>query len=544
MKKLGAFLLLLLAIAGAAAGILLAQGRLAEVIGVGSRGNGSIEVISAGSPEAGIMDDVQQAVKRFPEVMETEMGVKLNRSIKVYVAASGPVYQQVLEKEFKPKPDEAKNIAEISGGWSGGRRAVTAINGKAGVMSGSSDRWSTTAHELFHQVQYELSDGNDTDEKALFWLEEGSADYVGAVVAEQMGGKTREKWLLDTKADLMSAPKAVSPQKLQHNTLEQREALMKKDLHAYQMADLMTWYLLDHYAKNQEGLKLAEYFRQLGKEHQGEAAFRNAFGVSLAEFLAEFDAWWQAEQQHPAVLHFVARPGVQQALAKSLSHQAELTQQLFQSRFGRKLHGEYQVILAADQQDLMASVMAYCGLSEKRAKELAGSSLWIENGSTILVNASQLDEERQQIFSVGVMLMRILEAQRMGQPERNVEWLTRGSGYIMGVARLGESGLGSLGAYQRSWLATLQQADLPDLEQMLTADGFRQVADRYTDDTASVLAEYAVAELVNRYGWKSLLDWQESARHSGDSRKAFQDVFGMPHDVFAAQVQAKIRRGQ
>lgn len=189
MKKLGAFLLLLLAIAGAAAGILLAQGRLAEVIGVGSRGNGSIEVISAGSPEAGIMDDVQQAVKRFPEVMETEMGVKLNRSIKVYVAASGPVYQQVLEKEFKLKPDEAKNIAEISGGWSGGRRAVTAINGKAGVMSGSSDRWSTTAHELFHQVQYELSDGNDTDEKALFWLEEGSADYVGAVVAEQMGGK-------------------------------------------------------------------------------------------------------------------------------------------------------------------------------------------------------------------------------------------------------------------------------------------------------------------------------------------------------------------
>lgn len=58
------------------------------------------------------------------------------------------------------------------------------------------------------------------------------------------------------------------------------------------------------------------------------------------------------------------------------------------------------------------------------------------------MNVSQLEEERQQ-DSVGVMLMRIPEAQRMGQPEQNVEWLTRGSGYIMGVARLGESGLGS-----------------------------------------------------------------------------------------------------
>lgn len=96
--------------------------------------------------------------------------------------------------------------------------------------------------------------------------------------------------------------------------------------------------------------------------------FQNAFGISLAEFLAEFDTWWQAEQQHPAVLHFIARPGVQQLLVKSLSRQTELTQQLFQSRLGRKLHGEYQVILAADQQDLTVAVMESCGLSENGRK--------------------------------------------------------------------------------------------------------------------------------------------------------------------------------
>ena len=541
MKKLGIVLVLLL-LAGAAAGMLLAQGRLPAGFGLAARGDGSIEVISEGSPEQKTMADVQQAAKAFNDVLQEQMGVKLKRSVKVYVAASEPVYQQVLEREFELKPEEAKNIAAISGGWSGGKRAVTAINGKAGVMSGASDRWSTTAHELFHQVQYELSEGNDTDERALFWLEEGSADYTGAALAEKLGGKSREKWLLDTKADLMSAPKAVAPEKLQHNTLEQREALMAKDLHSYQMADLMTWYLLEHYAKGQEGGKLVEYFRQLGQERQGEAAFKNTFGVSLDAFLAEFDTWWNQEKARTAVLHFIARKGVSDTVVQSLTKQADLTQQLFRGRFGRELHGEYQIVLAADQQDLMAAVKDYCGIPEDKAKELSGSSLWIENGSTILVNVGQLEEDRQQVFSMGVMLMRIMQAQRKGQPEHDIEWLTRGAGYVMGVARLGEIGLGSLAAYQRSWKDTLQKGgSQPQLSQMVTADGFRQVAERHSDDTASILAEYATAELVNRFGWRSLIDWQEAVRRSGDGQKAFQETFGLRLNDFEAQVQAKIK---
>ena len=75
-------------------------------------------------------------------------------------------------------------MAAISGGWSGGSLHVTAVNAKAGVMDGHSDRYATTAHEPFHQLQYEMSHGRDTDKTALFWLEEGSADYVGAMMAE------------------------------------------------------------------------------------------------------------------------------------------------------------------------------------------------------------------------------------------------------------------------------------------------------------------------------------------------------------------------
>lgn len=541
MKKLGCLLLVFLLAAGVTAGLLAGGGR--DFAGWGRKGDGTIHVQPEGKPEAGLLQDVEKAASAFNDLLQAGMGVRLTRDVEVYVAGTEADYQQVLRREFSLEPAEAKSIAEISGGWTGGKRAVTAINGKAGVMTGTSDRISTTAHELFHQVQYELSDGNDTDEKALFWLEEGSADYIGARVAAELGGKTMMKWILDVKTELIRAPHTANPEQLQHNTLAQRKALMRKDLHTYQLADLMTWYLLDHYAKGQEETKLAVYFRKLKEVHEGETAFAQTFGVELTPFLQEFSRWWAAEQQKPAVLHFEVREGVPRSLEQSLQSQAEAVQSLFSRRFGRQLCGEYQIVLSRDQQDMAKAVALYCDLPAKQAQELAAASLWIENGSTILINTQQLDTDRQRIFTMGALMMRVLQGQRMGAPERNVEWLVRGAGYIMGVARLGEAEMGTLTQYQRAWIDVLQQAGrVPQLAQMGTAEGYRKVADSFTDDTASVLAEYATAELVNRYGWKSLADWQEAVRATGDGQKAFRQVFGLSLADFEAAVQAKVQR--
>ncbi|SFT84596.1 hypothetical protein SAMN02910356_02394 [Selenomonas sp. GACV-9] len=541
MKKIGCLLLAFLLAAGMTIGVLKWGGK--DLTAWGRTGDGTIHVQAEGRPDAAMLRDVEKAAAAFNDQLQAGMGVRLTRDVEVYVAGSEADYQQVLEREFDLEPAEAKSIADISGGWTGGKRAVTAINGKAGVMTGPSDRISTTAHELFHQVQYELSDGNDTDEKALFWLEEGSADYIGARIAESLGGKTMTKWILDVKVELMRAPKTASPQELQHNTLRQRKDLMCKDLHTYQMADLMTWYLLTRYAKGEEEIKLADYFRKLREIHQGENAFAQTFGIELADFLQEFSQWWAAEQQKTAALHFEAREGVDKGLVDSLQRQAEAAQDLFARRLGRQLRGEYQLVLSPSQQDMAQAVALYCDLPAEKAAEIAAASLWIENGSTILINAQQLESDRQRIFTMGALLMRVMQGQRMGAPERNIEWLVRGAGYIMGVARLGEAGLGTLPQYQHAWIASLREKGvIPQLAQMETPDGYRQVADSFTDDTASVLTEYATAELVTRYGWKSLSDWQEAVRSTGDGQKAFRQVFGLNLVDFEAAVQGKVQR--
>ena len=198
-----------------------------------------IDVHAAGDVAPDMMQDVETAVQLFSDDA-ARSGAPLLHHVDVYVAATQDDYISVLTNQFEQSAEDAAKIAEVSGGWTGGRKGLTALNGAAGVMDDTSDRKSTTAHELFHQLQFELSDGNDTNEEALFWLEEGAADYVGARIAEQAKGKTLRKWELDTLYDLRMAESTVKPESLAHCNLEQRMALMDKKYHTYQMADAMT----------------------------------------------------------------------------------------------------------------------------------------------------------------------------------------------------------------------------------------------------------------------------------------------------------------
>lgn len=129
--------------------------------------DGAIHVEGSGAALA----DVQKATAAFDGLTQEKLGVTRRHSVRVYVAASDADYRRILREEFALSDEEAGQVAAISGGWSGGSLHVTAVNAKAGVMDGHSDRYATTAHELFHQLQYEMSHGRDTDKTALFWLE-------------------------------------------------------------------------------------------------------------------------------------------------------------------------------------------------------------------------------------------------------------------------------------------------------------------------------------------------------------------------------------
>ena len=378
-----------------------------------------IDVHAAGDVAPDMMQDVKTAVQLF-EQDAVRSGAPLIHHVDVYVAATQDDYISVLTNQFEQSAEDAAKIAEVSGGWTGGRKGLTALNGAAGVMDDTSDRKSTTAHELFHQLQFELSDGNDTDEKALFWMEEGAADYVGARIAEQAKGKTLRKWELDTLYDLRMAESTVKPESLAHCTLQQRMALMDKKYHTYQMADAMVICLMQQ-QKGKELSSLLQYFRLLIDHPDGEEAFEQAFGLSYGSFLKKFRAWYDGELHHPAELMFRARDGVPAGRAEALHEQALAVQPLLKQSFGQEVHGRYDVVVCANPEDYAAAIQEVCAVPKEKAQELAQDSLWVSNAGTIVLHADELTDRRQQQYAMATLMARLLRVQLSGRPEDHAD---------------------------------------------------------------------------------------------------------------------------
>ncbi len=363
------------------------------------------------------MDDVRQAVTLFTDDM-TKNGAPLRHAVTVYVAATQEDYRRVIVDQFEQSADEARTIADVSGGWTGGRRGLTALNGAAGVMKTASDRKSTAGHELFHQLQYELSEGNDTGTESIFWLEEGTADYIGARIAEQAGGKKLRKWSLDTLNELRFADSTVKPESLVHCTLAERMQLMNKEYHSYQMADAMVLCLMEQ-QRGKEVASILQYFRLLKDNKDGEKAFQQAFGLSHDAFLKRFRAWYENERKRPIELTFSARAGVADGLAPSLQRDATAAREALQGAFGTVPHGRFDVVLCGSERDFAAAIAEHCDVPQDKAAELADGNLWIENGSTIVLHVSELADARQQSFAMAMLLARLLRIEAGGRPEEH-----------------------------------------------------------------------------------------------------------------------------
>lgn len=504
------------------------------------RDDGAIHVEGSGAA----LPDVKKAASAFDGLTQEKLGAVRHHSVRVFVAASDADYRRILKEEFSLSDEEAQEVAAISGGWSGGRLHVTAVNAKAGVMDSHSDRYATTAHELFHQLQYELSRGRDTDKEALFWLEEGSADYVGAMMAEHLGGRKLARWQNDVLDDLLGAPHAARPDQLIHLEFAERKAIMAKEYHAYEMADMMTVQLLARFPEEQRGQRLAAYFTALGEGKSGEEAFAQTFGLTLDDFLQEFAAWWQAQKSEPAKIQIEAYEGVTDGQVDSYAAEAEAVQSLLQRRFGQTLRGSYTLVLASGKEELAQAVSARSDMTSDEARKNVGESLWLENGSTVFLDAAALDSRRQQIFSMGVMLTRVMEAQAMGGTEQEVAWLARGTAYLIGTLRLEQEGLGSLQDYRRSWLSVLQEKGrFPDGADLTVPKSYEQAVASFGDESCSLVAELTAHDLLARRGWGSFAKWMRATSLAGgDGEKAFRSTYGEGASAYASAASTRLLR--
>lgn len=499
--------------------------QIRDELGLASEDGGKVSVHVEGNVESGSLADVKKSAAAFNDFAQAEMGAALHRPVELFVSGEENAYKTVLEREFGLTAEEAGQVASISGGWSGGNSHITAVNASAGVMSTYGDRYNTTGHELFHQLQYELSRGKDVEESALFWLEEGTADYVGAALAESLGGKPLWKWQADVKAALIRAESTVTPESLQHCSFEQRKKLMGKEYHTYQVADLMTGYLLEKFPEERRLGIVADYFRALSENEDGEAAFRQVFGMDLAVFLQEYRAWWQAFARQPAVFS-LRETGQETSEAGKIMAEIKGANGWLGRNLGSQLRGEYQLILAFDETSMSEALMKNTELAPEEARRMAEHSLCIENGGLLVLNAGHLQEAQQRAFSLGILVMRTYERQMLGTArDKGYAWLLHGAAYLMGVNRQAELSGYSVADYLRTAKETVRGRNLPRAAELQSEADYSRAVEKYGEKEISALTELAAYELMRKHGWGSFARYLQETAKSKDGGLAFRKVY-------------------
>jgi hypothetical protein len=385
-----------------------------------------------------------------------------------------------------------------------------------------------------------LSDGRSGYENSLFWLEEGTADYAGALLAEKMGGRSVEKWYMDDLFTLQNAKVTAKAEKLQRTTEEERVQLLSGKAKYYTLSDVMVYYLLHHYGGSSPEQKIIAYYKGLA-EGEAEQVFAQVFGVELSAFLQEFSAWWQGELNAPAQFDVVVRPQVNESVARQYRQHIAQSRKWLQNHWGHDLKGRYKLVFVSGAEDYAAAMQEYCGVDAAEAQRTAADSVWAENNSTLFVNAAKIDDNRQSIFVSSAMVSRLFILQQLGSEDVGMTWLLRGMSYVSGVARLVDSGEGKLPDYQRAWRQELRKnAPLLTVDKIMSNADMQKAMEQYGNEPVSHLCEYATAELVRRYGWQALYNWQLAARRSGDGKQAFLQVFGITAADFGAQVHMMI----
>ena len=156
--------------------------------------------------------------------------------------------------------------------------------GLVGLYVGGSGAPSphVVAHELFHVLQFQLMypGGGLLPLAPPNWLSEGSADYVAALVRAELSG------LPDLEAHIERESCRGANASL--SELEEPPGRTPRVLD-YCLGRAAAMLLAS--AAGEEAL--VEFWALRGQGEPWQVAFRNAFGMSVDEFYAEFDAWNQ-----------------------------------------------------------------------------------------------------------------------------------------------------------------------------------------------------------------------------------------------------------
>lgn len=240
---------------------------------------------------------VRQSSAQFDRLVNEVLKVQLVRDARIYVGAGVSDYEQILREDMRMPVERAELQGEVSGGLSNSRGQIALkFTPKQSRAAAYELAVKTTLHELTHELQKQL-DNRHAGFSPPAWLREGTADLIAYLLAPQVRINDAEaealrNWRERNLTWWRTANKTgLQPEEMIDVAPSGWTRMMKEKRGNYQMAGLMSMYLQ---AISGERFLPAwvEYYRLAGKKGQSASgAFEQAFGLSEAEFHADFKRW-------------------------------------------------------------------------------------------------------------------------------------------------------------------------------------------------------------------------------------------------------------
>lgn len=496
--------------------------------------NGAIEVIAEATANQSMVETTKKTADSFKQFLKEDMQIELTRDVKVHISPTKENYATILQKEIHLSKNSAMKQAKLSAGISNDKFHVIALNGSAEKMKTPQTSVAAIGHELFHQVQAQLS--NNKDNKALYWFKEGTADLIGAALAEKSGYQSLKQWKIDTINVLRNAPSYAAASDILHIDFDQWVSLMEKDQFPYQMSDLMVSYLVSKQPPDQAYASIANYFRLVDKLNDGDKAFQQAFGLTVDQFLAQFQRWFLEQMTEPAQIEVIRQSEVSEEDAATVEHSIALTRQFFRDQWHMDLKSSQRLVLAGSKDAYATAIGKEFNFSSEEAAQKSKSSVWWGNSSTTVLDMSSISTKHQLVFAASSIMAKRFQLQLVSHEKLfALSWLANGSADVIAAHTVEMAGIYTLENYKTSWLNNLRKtAIVPNLDELKTEQDWTNANTKYDLSTISNLSAFATAYLVEKYGFASIDAWLLKTKESGDPEQAFQSVYGTSSSQFAA----------
>ena len=498
---------------------------------------GSVKIYPEIGTDPKIVIDAQKAVENFKLVLNDDMKTVLTRDINVYICPTQESYTKSLQEKFKMDTNVANRESKLTSGMSSYFSNVISLNTSLDINKSSKDISYNLSHELFHQIQAQLS--HNKNSKSLYWLLEGTADYIGAKVSEKSGYQSIEKWKLDRINIIRNSKKHSSVQEISHSTLEKWATLMEENKHPYEMSDLMVLYLISQQPQNKAYESITEYFRLLDRLDDGDKAFEKAFGVNTTTFGENFKNWLSNNMSQNPQVEIINLDNISAKTVLDIKQSSDTTRNFLKDRFGIELNYYERILLVDNKKSYSNTMSKEFGIPLAEAEQKAKTSVWWYNESTTIIDIGSLLSQQQRQFVTATTIVSRLQNQLAPQQVfSNMTWLSKGTTYIIAASIIEMNGLSTLQKYKHSWLNTLRKApQVPSLLELKTQSDWENCINKYDTNIVYSTTELSVAYLTEKYGLESLNTWMQTVRNTGDAEKAFVNVYGISSEQFSYDFQ-------